>query len=247
MSKGIPDPKAGNLGDAALPERAALVRHRLAESCRRAGRSLAEVKLVAVSKTMPDEAVLQAAKSGLSCLGENRPEALAARMASPTLKDLELEWHLIGPLQSRKVRQLPPTVSMIQSVERKKTAEILSGFGNQIGRRIPILIQVNPAKESNKHGVSLTAAEPLAASIAELSGIEIQGLMAMTPLGAGESDLRRYFRDTRVTLEALRSNLPQINWLHLSMGMTQDFEIAIEEGATIARIGSAIFGPRLTV
>ncbi len=247
MSSGIPEPPAGNSVDAALPERAALVKHRLEESCRRAGRSFAEVKLVAVSKTMPDEAVLQAAESGLSCLGENRPEALAARVASPTLKDLELEWHLIGPLQSRKVRQLPATISMIQSVERQKTAEMLSRLGNQIGRRIPILIQVNPAQDKYKHGVALASAEPMAASIADLPGIEIQGLMAMTPFGAKESDLRRYFGNTREALEALRSNLPQLNWLHLSMGMTQDFEIAIEEGATIARIGTAIFGPRLTV
>ncbi len=227
-----------------LAERAAQVRQRIAESCRKAGRSAAEVKLVAVSKTVPDTRVRQAVECGLRCLGENRPEALAARLAHPLLQNLDIEWHLIGPLQSRKVKQVPACIGMIQSVDRLKTATLLSQLGTRLHRRFPILLQVNPAQEASKQGLPLAEVETMALAVSALPGVEMQGLMAMTPYGAPESDLRRYFGDTRNALETLRSRLPQIPWQHLSMGMSQDFEIAVEEGATIARVGTAIFGPR---
>ena len=227
-----------------LAERAAQVLQRIEESCRKAGRSSAEVKLVAVSKTMPDERVRQAAECGIRCLGENRPEALAARLANPLLQDLEIEWHLIGPLQSRKVRLVPACIGMIQSVDRLKTARLLSQLGQQLNRRLPLLLQVNPAQEASKQGLPLAEVEVMTIAMSALPGIEIQGLMAMTPYGSPEIALRRYFGDTRETMETLRARLPQIPWRHLSMGMSQDFEIAVEEGATIARVGTAIFGPR---
>ncbi len=227
-----------------LAERAAQVQQRIAESCHKAGRPAAEVKLVAVSKTVPDTLVRQAVECGLRCLGENRPEALAARLAKPLLQDLAVEWHLIGPLQSRKVRLVPAGIGMIQSVDRLKTARLLSQLGQRLHRRFPILLQVNPAQEASKQGLPLAEVEAMAIAMSALPGIEIQGLMAMTPYGAPEIALRQYFGDTRETMEALRARLPQIPWRHLSMGMSQDFKIAVEEGATIVRVGTAIFGPR---
>lgn len=227
-----------------LPERADMVLQRIEKSCHKAGRPLTDVKLVAVSKNMPNELVRQANEHGLRCLGENRPESLVARMASPSLQAFELEWHLIGPLQSRKVQQVPADVTLIQSVDRLKTAKLLSQLGTGLNRRFSILLQVNPALEESKSGLALTDVEAMATAFSKLPCIEIQGLMAMTPMGLTEGELRRHFQNTRETLETMRSRLPQIPWLHLSMGMSQDFEVAIEEGATIVRIGTAIFGPR---
>lgn len=227
-----------------LSDRVAQVLQRIEDSCRRAGRPAAAVKLVAVSKTMPDALVRQAAACGIGCLGENRPEALAARLENPELQALAVEWHLIGPVQSRKVKLVPAGIGLIHSVDRLKTAQLLSQHGRRLHRRLPILLQVNPAREASKQGLPLADVADMARAVSELPGIEVQGLMAMTPYGAPEGALRRYFGDTRDTLETLRARLPQIPWQHLSMGMSQDFEIAVEEGATIARVGTAIFGPR---
>lgn len=227
-----------------LPERVEQILDRIEQSCLNAGRAATDVKLVAASKNMPDDLVWQAAEHGIRCLGENRPEALAARLANPLLQSLPLEWHLIGPLQSRKVKRLSSNVKMIQSVDRLKTAELLSQLGIGLKRRIPILLQVNPALEESKNGISPNDVEAMAIALSELAGVEIQGLMAMTPWGLSEKDLRRHFRKTRETLENMRVRQSHISWRHLSMGMSQDFEIAIEEGATIVRVGTAIFGPR---
>ncbi len=241
---GIPAGTSPSQARPPLEDRAAQVRQRIEESCHKVGRTLAEVQLVAVSKTMPDALVRQAALCGLHRLGENRPEALAARLESPMLQNLEIEWHLIGPLQSRKVKRVPTCIGMIHSVDRFKTATLLSQLGRRLHRKFPILLQVNPAQEDRKQGLPLTDVESMALAISELPGVEIQGLMAMTPQGASESDLRRHFGNTRETMATLHSHLPQIPWQHLSMGMSQDFEIAVEEGATIARVGTAIFGTR---
>lgn len=231
---------------AELVERIARVQECISESCRRAGREPSEVQLVAVSKTVPATLVEAAAQAGQRVFGENRPEELDRRVKDPRLRDLPLEWHLIGPLQSRKIRLLPTCVALIQSVSRLKTARLISRLGTDNERIFPILLQLNPSLEESKQGLHPNQAASVAEEIAELPGVELQGLMAMAPLAASETELRRYFALTREAMEDLRARLPHLNWRHLSMGMTQDFQIAVEEGATIARIGTAIFGQRLS-
>ncbi len=220
------------------------LRLRIENSVAKSGRPAAAVQLVAVAKTQPWTFVQAAYACGLRHFGENRPEALAQRMASARQDTPDLGWHLIGPLQSRKVRLLPPELQLVHSVDRLKTGTLLSAQGERQARRIPILIQVNPLQEASKQGLAPEQVPELAAALCQLPGLDVQGLMTMAPFGAPERVLRHVFGQVRELLPQLAQAFPAGNWRHLSMGMTADFETALEEGATIVRIGTAIFGPR---
>ena len=227
-----------------LQSRVSAIRERLARAAEAAGRRPEDVTLVAASKTQPDAMVAAAFDCGVCHFGENRPEELARRHRVPALAERPIHWHLIGPLQSRKIKLLPANLTLIQSVDRLKTARLLADAGRRTGTPVPILLQVNPAGEASKQGVALDEVLSMAEAISQLADLSPRGLMAMTPLDADESELRSLFAAVRSELERIQTSLAVPGWTELSMGMSQDFEPAVREGATIVRIGTSLFGPR---
>jgi pyridoxal phosphate enzyme (YggS family) len=203
-----------------------------------------------VSKTHGAETVAAAYAAGLRVFGENRVEeaaakaqAVAALLGGPQAAG-DLAWHMIGHLQSRKAEDVLPWASMVHSVDSTRLAVRLSRFAVRAGRELPILLEVNVAAEASKYGFAPAELPAQVAAIATLPGLRLQGLMTMAPIVADPADARPVFAGLRRLRDALAGQFPTVDWRHLSMGMTDDFEVAIEEGATIVRIGRAIFGAR---
>lgn len=230
-----------------LAENLQRVRERIAAATERAGRDPSEVTLVAVTKTHPPEVVRAAYELGLRDFGENRVEE-AADKTSQLPEDIT--WHMVGHLQSRKAALAADLFDIIHSVDSVKLARRLDRFCVERNRLMPVLLEINVSGEVSKYGFPLVDRDMLEAAIAEmltLSHVRIEGLMTMAPIVSDPEEARPVFRGLRELREALAVRFPQIEWRHLSMGMTDDFEVAIEEGATMVRIGRAIFGPRGTV
>lgn len=199
-------------------------------------------RLIAVTKTRPAEDILLLEKLGISEIGENRVQELREKL--PELEG-HFRIHLIGRLQRNKVRYIAGSVDMIQSVDSVPLAEEISRRALEAERRIPILIEVNPAGEEQKGGVRPDEVRPLISVIRRLDGIRIRGLMAVMPLTEDTDLLRRLFTGMRELYEQLREEaLPGTEIKELSMGMSGDYRLAAECGATMVRVGSAIFGPR---
>jgi PLP dependent protein len=225
------------------------VRARIAHAAERAGRDPAEVTLVAVSKTQPIELVQMAYRAGISDFGENRVQEALPKI--DVLHPADLRWHLIGHLQSNKAGKASRVFDCIHSIDSLHLARVLNR--NRLEHiqntsvhldRLPVLLQVNVTGEESKEGVAVAEAPLLARQIAALPSLEIQGLMTIAPLVKDPEEARPAFRALRELRERLRDELPEYSWRHLSMGMTGDYQVAIEEGATIVRIGRAIFGER---
>ena len=207
-----------------------------------AGRAPSAVRLVAVSKTKPPEMVETAYLAGQTAFGENYVQELAAKAV--TVKS-PVEWHFIGHLQSNKVRQIAGLVTMIHSVDRLSLAEEVSRQWGRLGRSCDILIQVNVSGEATKSGTTAAAALDLIRRVAALPNLRICGLMTMPPFFDDPEAARPYFRELRLlAAEIAAENIPGVLMSELSMGMSGDFEAAIAEGATLVRVGSAIFGSR---
>ena len=206
---------------------------RIAAACSRAGRPRADVKLVAVTKTFPASDVDHAIAAGMTDVGENKVQE--ARDKKPSVTD-SARWHLIGHLQSNKAKDAVRLFDVIQTIDSIELAERVARFAEAEGKRQEVLVQVNVGDEAQKSGAEIADVPSLVRRIAELPSLHLAGLMAIPPLGEAEA-MRQYFR----TLRALRDDLGQ---RELSMGMTDDFEVAIEEGATLIRVGRAIFGAR---
>ena len=195
------------------------------------------MKLLAVSKTKPESLVREAYAAGQRDFGENYVQELVAKAAA--LADLpDLRWHLIGPLQRNKVKQVVPVASLVHTVDRAALAEELSKRAAAAGRTVRVLLEVNVAGEASKAGCSPDDAPALAAAVRSLPGLSLGGLMTIPPDTEDRELARPYFRRLREIRDAI-GDLPE-----LSMGMSHDFEIAVEEGATIVRVGTAIFGSR---
>jgi pyridoxal phosphate enzyme (YggS family) len=221
-----------------IAERLALVRERIAEAALRAGRAPESVRLLAVSKTKPAELVRAAYEAGQREMGENYVQELGAKAAA--LSDLgELRWHMIGPLQRNKVKQVVGVAALVHTVDRVSLAEEIEKRAAAIGRVVPVLLEVNVAGEASKAGCSPEEAPALAAAVRAMPHVELRGLMTIPPDTEDREEARPYFRRLRELRDRLGGDLPE-----LSMGMSHDFEIAIEEGATIVRVGTAIFGAR---
>ncbi|HZO15362.1 MAG TPA: YggS family pyridoxal phosphate-dependent enzyme [Polyangiaceae bacterium] len=224
-----------------MEERLAALRLRIGDACRRAGRAPEEVTLVAVSKTTSAADVRAAALAGCRDFGENYVQELATKAAE--LSDLALSWHHIGPLQTNKVKALLacPGFTLLHSLDRPKLLDELERRAAAMGRAVDALVQVNVSGEDTKSGC---APEALAAILeAPRSAVRIRGLMTMPPAVDDPERVRPYFK----ALVQLRDRHGGAKRLpELSMGMTQDFEVAIEEGATLVRIGTALFGARDT-
>jgi hypothetical protein len=217
------------------------VRQRVAAACQRCGRAVDAVTLVAVTKTVPAERIRTACTLGVTDIGENRVQE--AQEKREGLGDLPLRWHMIGHLQSNKARLAADLFSLIHSVDSVALAEQLSRRADAAGRRLAVLLEVNAGEEESKFGFRSDLA-PSAIAIAALPGLDVQGLMTVAPITAAPEHARPFFQRLRRQRDELRVVVPTLAWQHLSMGMTDDFEIAIEEGATIIRLGRAIFGAR---
>ena len=222
-----------------LLERIDRIRRELAEASE--GRYPAP-KLIAVTKTHPPEMILPLKAAGITDIGENRVQELREKL--PQLAG-EFRIHLIGRLQRNKVRQIVQDVCMIQSVDSFPLAEEIHSRASAAGIRMPVLVEVSPAGEAQKGGVPFGETEQFLRQIAPLDGIRVQGLMAVMPLTDDEELLDRLFAGMRQMFEQIReTDIPGIRMEELSMGMSGDYRIAARHGATMVRVGSAIFGPR---
>jgi hypothetical protein len=217
------------------------IRERINFAADRAGRDPAVVRLVAVTKTVQADLIKEAADCGVDVIGESRTHQAAEKRP---LVDRELEWHMIGHLQSRKAGQAVELFDMVQSVESLSTARALQKKCEQAGRSMPILIEVNTSGEERKSGVRPDEAEAFARETAALPNLIVEGLMTMAAFTPDPEQARPSFHMLRDLAGRLKEmNIEGARFDALSMGMSNDFEVAIEEGATMVRIGTAVFAP----
>lgn len=236
------------------------VTQRITQAAQRAGRNPADITLVAVTKTWPADTVLAAYEAGMRHFGENRAEELAEKRTAVEAQlgpDNDITWHLIGTLQSRKTNLAAENADVFHALDRLKIANRLSKQRSEIqpsAFSLPIFLEVNVSGEESKSGWDMRKWESSATqrdnlrkaaeTIAGLPGLHLVGLMTMAPLDAPEAEIRSVFRRTRELAVWLDTEIAVAQITQLSMGMTDDFEIAIEEGATHVRVGRAIFGSR---
>ena len=243
-----------------IEEGLAEVQGRITKAAARSGRSEDEITLVVVTKTWPSTVIVAAYDAGIRNFGENRIEELTEKkeQVSEKLMNDDIVWHQIGPLQSRKTKFAADHADVFHALDRLKIANRLSRRLVENGRAdtkpLPVFLEINVSGEASKAGIDCSNWESdqgqrdmvlnTASKIAKLPGLIPQGLMTMAPWNVNETVLRKVFQQTRLLSEWLQKQLPDVTWSMLSMGMTDDFEIAIEEGATHVRIGRAIFGER---
>ncbi len=226
-----------------IAENLSRVTRRIHEACRRCGRDPSTVTLIGVTKTVPVETIREGVSAGISTIGENYVQEMAAKIEA--LSDLNISWHFIGHLQSNKARQIVTRCELIHSLDRESLARELERQAQKIGRAIPVLIQVNVGDEGTKSGVSVEELSALYRATASMSGLQVRGLMTLPPYSDHAEEVRPYFKQLRHLLVELKdlSGKPEL-LTELSMGMSHDFEVAIEEGATTIRVGTALFGAR---
>jgi len=238
-----------------LAERVACVKQEIAAACRRSGRVPEEVTLVAISKTHPASVVVEAAAAGLRHFGENRLEEALPKMAEvAALTDQPVQWHIVGHVQSRKVRYLTAGFALMHSLDSLELAGRVSRLMAGQGRSLDVLLEVNVSGEATKGGWNAYRwAEDTAvraalwaeiAQVIALPGLVVCGLMTMAPIVDEAEQARPVFAALRTLRAALSNDFPGVAWHELSMGMSDDYPVAIEEGATMVRIGRAIFGSR---
>lgn len=219
----------------------AALRERIDAACRAAGRSPDEVRLLLASKTQPPERIREAVEAGATLFGENRVQELARK--APELEDLPIEWHMIGHLQTNKVRQVLDRAQVIQSVDRPSLVQALERELEKRDARVKVYLQVNTSGEESKSGVRPEEAESLARAILRSGRLQLEGLMTIATNSPDPEDARRCFRLLREVRDRLvGQGLGDLR--ELSMGMSGDLEVAIEEGSTLLRVGSAVFGER---
>jgi pyridoxal phosphate enzyme (YggS family) len=225
-----------------IGERLARVQASIAAAARRAGRDPASITLVAVSKTVPPDRIKDAVAAGVAVLGENRVQE--ARDKIEALGRLA-QWHLVGHLQTNKAKLAVQLFDVIHSLDSMKLARELDRHAGAPGKRLPCLVEVNQGGELTKSGLTAEGVLPFLREAAGLANIQVVGLMSVPPFLENPEDLRPYFRRLRLLRdEAAAAGIAGLRLEHLSMGMSHDFEVAIEEGATMVRVGTAIFGPR---
>ncbi len=225
-----------------LEERLERVRAELAGAAERSGRPGTGVTLVAVTKGHPFSMVDAALAAGLADLGENRVEALVERAARVPAG--RCRWHMIGRLQRRQAPELHGTASLVHSVDSLRLAERLDRTAPEGAAPLPVLVQVNTSGEDAKTGITPESAEEVVGRVLEFSGLRVEGLMTMAPFTDDERVLRATFRALRETGERLSRALPAYEGTVLSMGMSNDYQVAVEEGSTMVRLGTVLFGER---
>ena len=229
---------------ATVEDNLASVLGRIARAAEAAGRDPADVGLVAVSKTVPLSRVLEAYAVGQRCFGENRVQEAAEKLRAWPAELPRPEWHLIGHLQTNKARLAAELFDLVHSVDTVRVLGALSRHASALGRELPVLLEVHLSEEPTKSGFAPEELTGVIEAAADLPAIRVEGLMTIAPRSATGQAARPYFRRLRELRDALGERYPDLRLRHLSMGMTADFEAAITEGATLVRLGRAIFGER---
>jgi hypothetical protein len=229
-----------------LAENLQYLEEQIAAACRAAGRTRPDVALMAVSKTYPTEKMLEAVELGLHLFGENRVQEFSTKAPELGAKRAQAECHLIGHLQSNKAARAVELFDGIDSLDSLRLAERLNDAAGKLGKRLPVLLEVKLSSEESKAG--LDPASPEAAQLLErlpdLAHLEVRGLMTIAPLGVDEAATRACFRQLRGYRDQWAQKHARLNFAELSMGMSGDFALAIQEGATRIRVGTALFGAR---
>jgi pyridoxal phosphate enzyme (YggS family) len=214
------------------------VREAIRRAAARAGRRTEEIQLVAVTKGVPVAVIRELVAAGQTALGENRAQELLAKQ--PQVPGVE--WHFVGSLQTNKVRAVIGKIVLLHSLDRLGLALELDRRAQQQGIVVPVLIQVNVSGEASKHGVPPEEVGPFARRVASLPGLAVRGLMTIAPLVRDPEEVRPVFRRLRELARRLQEEVAGVEMKYLSMGMSNDFEVAVEEGSTLVRVGTAIFG-----
>ncbi|MDR3225567.1 MAG: YggS family pyridoxal phosphate-dependent enzyme [Clostridiales Family XIII bacterium] len=239
-----------------ITENLAVVKERIAGAAIKSGRAPGEITLVAVTKTRTTEEIQAAIEAGASDLGENKVQEIMDKhdilrmFTENSTKNRNIKWHMIGHLQRNKVKYIANKVHLIHSVDSLRLAEEVDRRVLDIGSTMDILLQVNPAEEDSKFGVASIDARKLASEIVErCPNIRIKGLMTIVPIADDPDEVRKYFSEMKSLYDKIgrEDACERLDFKWLSMGMTHDFEVAIEEGANMVRVGTGIFGPRIYV
>lgn len=226
-----------------LAENIEHVRAGIARAAQKAGRDPREITLIAVSKTMPIELVQMAYNLGVTHFGENRVQEALPKIAA--FHPPGISWQMIGHVQSNKAKKVVGPFSCVQSVDSLHLAQALNRHAQEQGIRLPVLLEINVAGEATKEGLTLEETPAIARQVVTLPFLQLEGLMTVAPIASDAEEVRPVFRALRRLRDTLRSQLPDPAWQQLSMGMTDDYMVAIEEGATMVRVGRAIFGERV--
>lgn len=236
---------------ASIRERYLLTLDQIASAARRSGRAPGDVRLVVVTKSQPLEVVQAALEAGVRILGENYPEEGVTKIQSLP-RQTGVEWHMIGHVQSRKARLVAEHFELLHSLDSLKLAGRLDRFAAEQDRILPVLLEFNVGGEASKAGWDASdnsrwdALLPDVRAILDLPNLRVHGLMTMPPLETNPDDARRFFQRLRLLRDQFASTFPQADWRELSMGTSADFPVAVEEGATLVRVGTAIVGARRT-
>ncbi len=223
-------------------ERIAQVKDRIEDACSKSGRRPEDVKIVAVTKTATEHQIFEAIEAGQYDLGENRSQVLESH-AVAVGPNPNVRWHMIGHVQRNKVRDVLSIVHMIHSVDSLRLANEIEKEAARVDRKAIVLLQINAGEEHQKFGASLDSYMQLAEDMARLPHLDLRGVMSMAPLTEDTDIIRRTFARTREAFENIkRAGFVGDSFTELSMGMSEDFEIAVQEGATIIRLGSILFG-----
>ena len=218
------------------------VRKNIDEACRMAGRDPKEVTLIAVSKTKPVSMLKEAYDAGARCFGENKVQEIMDK--HPQLPE-DIQWHMIGHLQRNKVKYIVDKVSMIHSVDSLRLAQTIEQEAAKHNVCVPVLLEVNVAQEESKFGLKMDEVLPLIETIADFPHIKVQGLMTIAPYVENAEDNRDFFRQLKkLSVDIEAKNINNVSMSVLSMGMTGDYQVAVQEGATMVRVGTGIFGER---
>lgn len=218
------------------------VQEKIELACQRSGRKRESVRLIGVTKTQPVERILEAISCGIDAIGENRVQEYCEKL--PSLPKT-VEKHIIGHLQTNKVKYIYDSVDLIHSLDSVKLAKEIARWGQERGKEIPALIEVNVSGEESKFGLAPKDLDELIEEIEKMRGIQVVGLMTIPPKTDNPENSRRYFQQLyKIFIDKSQKKYNNIYMEHLSMGMSQDYDVAIEEGATMVRVGTAIFGTR---
>ena len=219
------------------------INEKIKKAALKANRSTEDIKLVAVTKTATVEQIKEAISAGVKTIGENKVQEAKGKYQVLSADIADIEWHLVGHLQTNKVKYAIEIFDLIHSVDSIKLAEEIDKRSLQFGIMTNILVEVNVSGEETKYGIKPEEVEPFLKEISEFSRIKVRGLMTIAPIAEDKEEVRPYFRKLRELSEKIENkNIKNVKMDYLSMGMTDDFEVAIEEGANMVRIGRGIFG-----
>jgi len=229
-----------------IKENIEVIRKRIEKAAIKAGRNPSDIKLIAVTKNVEPQNIIEAIEAGVVDFGENRVQELLNKANIIEEKsDKNVKWHMIGHLQTNKVKYIVDKITMIHSLDSLKLAQEIDRKAQKLGKTIDVLIQVNIAEEASKFGLKKNEVLDFVKTVGSLKNIKVKGLMTIAPFAENPEQVRFVFSGLRkIFIDICRENINNIDMKYLSMGMSNDFEIAIEEGANIVRIGTAIFGKR---